>query len=208
VAAAFDEFTDQLYFIEYDTLRRDGRQEARRHEQQAADRRRERDAYYGPSPLSVQLTGSNSYDPEGSASPTCGTSATDSLRRRPTPCTCSRTSGPAGPQLRNVTLTVKDPGLNQDTTSSPSAWTTRPPQVSITSPVNGSYFSMTQNTQVPLTAVISDNEFSKRAALLLLAGHAAPRRAHAPRAARPGLLDDAIISPVGCDATRTTTSSR
>jgi PKD repeat protein len=115
---------------------------------------------YGPSPLSVQLTGSNSYDPEGLSLTYAWDFGDGSTSTQANPAHVFRTSGPAGPQLRNVTLTVKDPGLNQATIVVPVSLDNTPPQVSITSPVDGSTFSMAQNTVVAMNGVISDNEFS------------------------------------------------
>jgi hypothetical protein len=74
-----------------------------------------------------------------------------------------------------------------------------PPQVAITSPVHGSYFSMTQNTQVPLTAVISDDEFSNAqlsCSWQVVLHH--DEHTH-PEPPDPACSTSAIISPVGCD---------
>jgi glucose/arabinose dehydrogenase len=199
VAAAFDDFTDQLYFIEYDTSGGTGVKKLVDTSDKPPIAVASAQPYFGPSPLSVQLTGSNSYDPEGLALTYLWDFGDGSTSTQANPMHLFAHTGPAGPQLRNVTLTVKDPGLNQDTTVIPVSLDNTPPQVSITSPVNGSYFSMTQNTQVPLTAVISDNEFSNAqlsCSWQVTLHH--DEHTH-PEPPDPACSTTAIVSPVGCD---------
>jgi len=199
VAAAFDDFSDQLYFIEYDDQGGTGVKKLLDTSDKPPVAIANAVPYYGPSPLSVQLNGSNSYDPEGLALTYAWDFGDGSTSTLPNPAHVFAHTGPAGPQLRNVSLTVKDPGQNQSTTVIPVSLDNTPPQVSITSPVDGSQYSMTQNTIVPLNALISDNEFSN--AQLTCSWQVTlhhDEHTH-PEPPDPTCSTSAVITPVGCD---------
>ena len=116
------------------------------------------DKTYGAGPLSVQFTGSNSFDPEGGhltyswnfgdGSP-LGTSANP---------THNFTSGTSAPKKFVVVLTVKD---SVNTTSKDSiiiSINNTPPNVLITSPVNNSLYELGSDTSYDLLATVSDAE--------------------------------------------------
>ncbi|QHT67168.1 T9SS type A sorting domain-containing protein [Rhodocytophaga rosea] len=118
------------------------------------------DKYYGISPLTIQFTGSNSTDPEalplayewnfGDGSP---------VSNLPNPSKIF--NAPAGvPTKYNITLKVTDnQGLTNETSLFVSVNNT-PPVVNITSPVNNSKYTMTQESTVNLTANVTDTEHS------------------------------------------------
>lgn len=114
---------------------------------------------YGPSPLSVQFTGSNSSDPEGAplsyewnfGDGSSSTSANPSH-------TFNATTGV--PAKYTVILKVKDDkGLTSQTSLVISPNNT-PPRVSIISPANNSFYPITSQTTYTLKASVTDTEHS------------------------------------------------
>jgi glucose/arabinose dehydrogenase len=200
VAAAFDRFTDQLYFIEFDNTGGTGVKRLVDTSNKPPIVVATATPNFGPAPLSVQLQGSDSSDPEGLPLTYLWDFGDGSTSTQADPVHLFTKGGaPAGPLLRNVSLTVTDPGGNDATAVIPVSLDNTPPQVSIISPVNGSYFSMTQNTQVPLTAFISDDEYAPEqlaCSWLVVLHH--DEHTH-PEPPDPSCSSSAIVSPVGCD---------
>ena len=115
---------------------------------------------YGPSPLTVQFTGSTSSDPNGSAltySWTFGDGSQPSSAANPAHTFTTSTTAPT---KFTVTLKVTDPqGLANETTVLVSVNNT-PPQVTITSPAAGTRYSVTSPSTYDLRATVTDNEHS------------------------------------------------
>lgn len=157
------------------------------------------DRKYGPAPLLVQFTGSNSIDPDGfplNYRWNFGDGSPASTAPNP-----SHTfQAPAGvPTKFTVTLTVTDHlGATSQAALVISANNT-PPSVTITSPVDGAKYPMTGDTVYQLTANVADAE------------HAASQLAYQWQTilhhndhehteavdSRPST--STVISPVGCD---------
>ncbi|MFC6223002.1 PQQ-dependent sugar dehydrogenase [Hymenobacter artigasi] len=115
---------------------------------------------YGPGPLTVQLTGSNSTDPNGSPltySWNFGDGTAPSAAANPSHTFSPPTAAPAN---YTVTLTVTNAqGLSNQASLTISANNT-PPQVTITSPAAGTVYPLTGNTTYQLRATVVDNEQS------------------------------------------------
>ena len=116
------------------------------------------DVYYGPTPLSVHLSSDGSSDPDGQPitySWNFGDGSPASTEANPV----HTFSAPPGvPTKFVVTLTVTDSGgLSAQSTLNVSVNNT-PPNVTITSPVNGSLYNPFVDTTVNLTATVSDAE--------------------------------------------------
>jgi glucose/arabinose dehydrogenase len=200
VAAAFDAATDELYFIEYDNVGGAGVKRLVDTTNQPPVAVASAVPSYGPAPLTVQLEGSESYDPEGQELSylwNFGDGATSTLADPVH--VFSKGGAPAGPLLRNVSLKVTDLGGKNATVVIPVSLDNTPPHVVITSPVDGSLYSMTQNTQVPMTALVSDSEFSPAqlaCSWQVILHHDEHSHAEPPD---PSCSTSATISPVGCD---------
>ncbi|MEM7656643.1 MAG: PQQ-dependent sugar dehydrogenase [Bacteroidota bacterium] len=120
----------------------------------------ESDATFGPSPLTVQFTGENSFDPE--AQPISfawefgdGTSSTD--------LNPSHTfeADNNGPQSFTVRLTVTDTAGNSHKVEELISLNNTPPVVAITSFEDGDLYTTTGSTLLPLLAEVSDQEHSE-----------------------------------------------
>ncbi|GAB3874843.1 hypothetical protein GCM10028824_28770 [Hymenobacter segetis] len=115
---------------------------------------------YGPGPLAVQFTGSNSTDPNGSALTyrwDFGDGTATSSAANP-----SHTFSPPTSAVTQYTvkLTVTNAqGLSNQTTLLISVNNT-PPQVTITSPAAGTLYPLTSNTTYQLRATVTDAEQS------------------------------------------------
>ncbi|WP_342298153.1 InlB B-repeat-containing protein [Hymenobacter segetis] len=115
---------------------------------------------YGPGPLAVQFTGSNSTDPNGSALTyrwNFGDGTATSSAANP-----SHTFSPPTSAVTNytVTLTVTNPqGLTNQASLMISVNNT-PPQVTITSPAAGTLYPLTGTTTYQLRATVTDAEQS------------------------------------------------
>src|SRR5262249_7429141 len=157
------------------------------------------DRYYGPTPLAVQFSSSGSYDPDGQPitySWNFGDGSAVSTQANPAH---TFTASPGVPTKYVVTLTVTDSGnLSAQTTLIVSVNNT-PPNVTITSPVDGTLYSPFNQTTVNLTATVSDAQSSDPQLLyqwqVLLHhndhNHASPIDTnHATTA---------VIEPTGCD---------
>ena len=117
----------------------------------------QQDVLYGPSPLTVQFTGSGSSDPEGLALSYLwdfgdGTTSTMADPQH------VFTAPPATPTTWTVGLTVTDPGGNSQSTQLLVSVNNTPPVVAITSPVDGSPYPVGVTTNVPLQATVTDAE--------------------------------------------------
>jgi glucose/arabinose dehydrogenase len=153
---------------------------------------------YGPGPLSVQFTGSNSIDPEGLPlifQWSFGDGST-STAADPTHVFAA----PSGvPTRYDVLLTVKD---NQGATSTATlliSVNNTPPSVRITSPADGWLYPLTGDSSINLTAEISDAE--QVPGLLTCAWQTI---LHHDTHEHPEPIDNncsttTIISPIGCN---------
>ena len=116
------------------------------------------DRYYGPTPLAVQLSSNGSYDPDNQQitySWNFGDGSPVSTQANPAH---TFTAPPGVPTEYVVTLTVTDSGnLSAQATLIVSVNNT-PPNVTITSPVDGTLYSPFNQTTVNLTATVSDAE--------------------------------------------------
>ncbi|WP_216688109.1 InlB B-repeat-containing protein [Hymenobacter siberiensis] len=115
---------------------------------------------YGPGPLTVQLTGSNSTDPNGSPltySWNFGDSTATSAAANPSHTFSPATS--AATQYTVMLTVTNSQGLTNQASLTISANNT-PPQVTITSPAAGTVYPLTGNTTYQLRATVVDNEQS------------------------------------------------
>lgn len=109
------------------------------------------------------------------------------------------TSGTSAPLCRTVTLTVTDELNSSDSAELEIALNNSPPSVQITSPVDGSTYSLGPNITVPLTANVSDAEHG--AGELICAWQTI---LHHDTHTHPEPIDNncsttTVITPVGCD---------
>jgi len=103
------------------------------------------------------------------------------------------------PVRRDVTLTVRDPLNNTASASLVVSLNNTPPDVVITSPPDGSYYSLYEPLITPLTAEISDAEHSAgelECAWRVILHH--NEHTH-PEPPTTQCADSAEISPIGCD---------
>jgi glucose/arabinose dehydrogenase/PKD repeat protein len=115
---------------------------------------------YGPAPLVVQFTGSNSSDPEGSPLSyrwNFGDGSSESVE--PNPSHTFQAPG-ATPITYTVTLTVSDTNNATGTATLHVAVNNSPPTVAITCPVEGTLYSMLGDTIYQLRADVRDAEHS------------------------------------------------
>ena len=157
------------------------------------------DQNYGPGPLSVQFTGSGSTDPEGlplTYDWNFGDGTPASTTNNPSHIF---NASPGVPTKYIVTLTVTDNVAQTSTTTLIISVNNTPPTVTITSPVDGSKYSMASNTVYNLTATVTDVESTdsqlKYEWKLFL---------HHNNHEHPSPIDTnhvttSVISPAGCD---------
>ena len=153
---------------------------------------------WGPSPLSVQLSGTTSTDPEsapltylwqfGDGTPNAtGANATHTFS--------APSSAPAG---FTVTLTVTDPGGATDATSVVIGPNNSPPQVDITSIQDGQFYSIEDATIFPLNATVTDAQHSA-AEITCQWKTILHHNAHLhPEPFDFNCSSEAIVSPLGC----------
>jgi glucose/arabinose dehydrogenase/PKD repeat protein len=200
LAAAFDASSDELYYIEYDDQGGTGVKRLVDTSDQPPIAVATAEPHFGPAPLTVQLTGSDSSDPEGKPLDYLWDFGDGSGSTEPDPLhVFTKAGAPAGPLLRTVSLKVTDVAGNESTASLPVSLDNTPPQVAIVSPVDGSYYSMAQSTQVALLASISDAEFSPSqlaCSWQVVLHHDEHSHAEPPD---PKCSTSAVVSPVGCD---------
>jgi PKD repeat protein/glucose/arabinose dehydrogenase len=118
------------------------------------------DKRYGPSPTSVSFNGNTSSDPEGAAlfyqwSFGDGNTATGAQVSH------IYTAPNANPIKYDVVLTVTDSGNLTHSTSTIVSINNTPPNVAITSPINGNWYSALVAETINLTANVSDVEHSQ-----------------------------------------------
>lgn len=154
---------------------------------------------YGPGPLTVQFTGSQSVDPEGQPLTYAwnfGDGSAISTAANPS----YTFTAPAGvPKQFNVTLKITDVEGASSTTTLAISVNNTPPVATITSPVNNSVYSMTDETTYNLTATVSDAQqgsagFSYQWQTIL---HHNNHVHEEPIDTQPATTT--LISPVGCD---------
>lgn len=157
------------------------------------------DKKFGPSPLPVQFTGALSSDAEGQPLTydwNFGDGTAHSTAANP-----SHTfNAPAGvPTPYTVTLVVTDPGGAKGTNSLLISVNNTPPQVTITSPVDGTRYPLTMSTTYDCLAMISDAE---HAAGQLSCAWQTFLHHNEHEHEDPAVNDctsTATISPIGCD---------
>lgn len=153
---------------------------------------------YGASPLTVQFTGTNSFDPEGTPlaySWNFGDGTATSTSTNP-----SHVFTANGGVITNfiVKLVVKDAGNSSGTNTVTVFVNNTPPSITITSPADGTHYPMTGDTVYPLTASVSDAEHSSNQLT-----YAWQTFLHHNTHQHPGTVDTnavstATIAPVGC----------
>ena len=156
------------------------------------------DKYYGTTPLTVNFSSAGSSDPEGQAL----TYAWDfgdgggSTAANPT-----RTlNAPAGvPTARTVTLVVTDTGGARATNRVVISLNNTPPVVNITSPLNGSRYSLSNQTTFACSAIVTDAEHgpAQRTCSWQTIMHHNEHQHQEPR--DTNCATSTVISPVGCD---------
>ncbi len=118
------------------------------------------DKYYGPGPLTVQFTGSNSSDPEGLPLTyfwNFGDGSPTNNQANPV----HTFNAPDGvPTQYNVSLVVRDSAGATASARLIISVNNTPPVVNITSPVEGTKYPLTDSTIYNLTADVSDSEYS------------------------------------------------
>ncbi|MEY4385507.1 MAG: hypothetical protein RLY20_790 [Verrucomicrobiota bacterium] len=118
------------------------------------------DKNFGPGPLTVQFTGGSSSDPDGQTltySWNFGDGSAVSTAANPSH-TFTPPNSSAAPYT--VTLTVTDSGGLSASSSLLIVANDTPPNVTITSPTNGTLYSTVTNTSFNLTASVADAETS------------------------------------------------
>jgi glucose/arabinose dehydrogenase len=114
---------------------------------------------WGTTPLSVQFTSSGSSDPEGSALTYLWSFGDGATSTQANPVHVF-TAPPGVPTAFSVTLTVRD-ATNLTAVATRTIWVgNTPPQVEVTSPADGSLYSLAAPTIYPLAASFSDAEHS------------------------------------------------
>lgn len=112
---------------------------------------------FGVSPLSVQFNGASSYDPESAPLTyawSFGNGVTSTLQNP----TVIYTAPNSNPIKYNVTLTVTDTAGKTDTKTLFVSVNNTPPNVEITSPINGSYYSSQVAQIINLNSNVNDAE--------------------------------------------------
>ena len=157
------------------------------------------DRYYGPTPLAVQLSSSGSSDPDGQPitySWNFGDGSPVSTQANP----AHTFTAPAGVPTRYVvTLTVTDSGGLSAQKSLIVSVNNTPPNVTITSPVNGTLYSPFNPTSVNLTATVNDAESSDPQLLYqwqVLLHHNDHNHGNP---VDTNHVTSAVIEPTGCD---------
>jgi len=113
---------------------------------------------YGPSPLTVQFTGSGSTDPEGRAltySWNFGDGSALSTQANPSH---TFNASPGVPTKYTVSLTVRDPSNATSVATLIISANNTAPSVTITNPIRGTRYGMTGETLTKLRATVTDVE--------------------------------------------------
>lgn len=154
---------------------------------------------FGPSPLVVQFTGSSSTDPEGGALTynwNFGDGTANSTLANPQH-TFNAAAGV--PTKYTVTLTVRDNASATGVATLIVSANNTPPSVTITNPVPGTRYSLSQNTVYNLRASVSDAE-SAEAQIAYQWQTILHHNSHEhPEPLDTNHLTTTVISPIGCD---------
>lgn len=119
----------------------------------------EQDVLYGPGPLTVQFTGSNSTDPENGAL-TYFWDFDDGTTSTSTDPSHVFTAPPGVPTVYSVNLTVRDDQNQPNTTTILVNVNNTPPEVAITSFPDGQFYPVGVDSTFALEASVSDAEHS------------------------------------------------
>ena len=150
---------------------------------------------FGPSPLNIQFTGSNSRDPDGrqlSYLWDFGDSTTSTLMN-PYHIFVTDTL-----TRYDITLTVKDSLGSTDQTSLIVSVNNSPPNVTIVSPVNNSLYPMTQDTTYTLQATVTDLEHTNSQLSYQWVTYLHHDNHTHPEADDTAHETTTVISPLGC----------
>ncbi len=154
---------------------------------------------YGPGPLTVQFTGSNSSDPEGQALTyrwDFGDGTAVSTAANPT----HTFNAPAGvPTPYQVTLTVTDNVGQTSTATIIVSLNNTPPAVAITSPIDRSLYPMGGLSTYTLSANVSDNESADPLFKYEWKVFLHHNNHEHPEPIDTNHLTTAVITPIGCD---------
>ncbi len=115
--------------------------------------------YYGPSPLTVDFSSEGSRDPQEEAITFLWDFGNGNTSTEPNPST-TFTADDTGPQSYTVTLTVTDASDKSTSTELLISLNNTPPQVEITSPIDGYLFSSSGISIMPAQATVTDTEHS------------------------------------------------
>jgi PKD repeat protein/glucose/arabinose dehydrogenase len=156
------------------------------------------DTTYGATPFTVHFNGSQSSDPENQPMTYLwnfgdGTATNTSVS--PTHIF----TAPAGvPTTYTITLTVTDNVSQTSSTTLKVYINNTPPQITITSPVNNSLYSLAHNTLVPFTANVTDAEHGPNQLFYswqLILHHNSHTHPEAPDTNK---ISSGVVSPEGC----------
>ena len=154
---------------------------------------------YGPGPLSVNFTGNTSYDPDGSVATYSwnfgdGTGLNSSANP-----THNFTSASSVPKKFVVKLTVKD-NLNATSTDSIIiSINNTPPNVSITSPVNNSFYQLGTDTVYTLQAAVTDAEHRSNELSYVWQTFLRHNNHYHPQPSDTSKTTSDLISRIGCN---------
>ncbi len=154
---------------------------------------------YGASPLIVNFTGSQSSDPEGQPltySWNFG-DGTALVTSQNTLHTFTVASGI--PTTYTVALTVTDNVLQSNTTTLKVFVNNTPPQITITSPVNNSYYTMASNSNIMCTASVIDLEHTAAQLSYQWQTILHHNNHEHPEPVDNNTITATTLSPVGCD---------
>lgn len=157
------------------------------------------DKQFGTSPLTVQFTGSGSSDPDGQSLAyhwDFGDGSAISTAANPSH---TFTTSNGSPKSYAVSLIVTDSSnATAQATVLVSANNT-PPNVSITSPVDGSFYAMTSSTTYNLTAAVSDAQTAAGSLSYAWQIFLHHNEHEHPEPVITSASSSTVISPIGCD---------
>lgn len=161
------------------------------------------DKTFGPGPLTIQLTGSNSFDPEGSPLDYRwdfgdGTSPDANANPRHV-----FQATPGVPTSFTVTLMVTDTNQASATARLVISVNNTPPSVAILNPVDGSRYPMTGDTVYQLGAAVSDAEHAAHQLSYKWQTTLHHNDHHHSEPIDTNRAPTALISPVGCSGGET-----
>lgn len=154
---------------------------------------------YGPGPLSVNFTGNTSYDPEGGAitySWNFGDGSALNTTANPSHIFSSANSNP---KMFVVKLTVKDAQNNSSVDSLIISINNTPPNITITSPVNNSFYNLGSDTTYALTANVTDAEHNASQLGYVWQTFLRHNNHQHPQPTDTSKVSSEIISRIGCN---------